>query len=211
MRSDSHLHVKLGCCVVSSRDSESCLFLLRHVQNSSWKWPEDSHMDIMPAFHYSFNFCICRICYRPEDTNRWRAVSFLCTLFLSCSLSLPRCLNFYHPEFLWQSQLKRRHWSGHRLGAPYLNRNFFNQLVCNCKMCNFFPFCILPKKSNRAALSLSLSLSLSLPFDPTTLCVCGPTDPHFSIVRLKSVVGLRKRQLSLSLLGVSHHHSDQAI
>lgn len=123
MRSDSHVRVKLGCCIVSSRNSESCLFLLRHVQNSSCKWPEDSHMDIMPAFHYSFNFCICRICYRHEDTNRWGAVSFLCTLFLSRSLSLPRCLDFSHPGFLWQSQLKRRHWSGHRLRAPYLNRN----------------------------------------------------------------------------------------
>lgn len=64
-------------------------------------------------------------------------------------------------------------------------------------MCNFIPFCILPKKRGRAA-------PLSLPFDPTTLCVCGPTDPHFSIVGSKSVVGLRERPLSLSLLGVSH-------
>lgn len=133
MRSDSHVRVKLGCCIVSSRNSESCLFLLRHVQNSSWKWPEDSHMDIMPAFHYSFNFCICRICYRHEDTNRWGAVSFLCTLFLSRSLSLPRCLDFSHPGFLWQSQLKRRHWSGHRLRAPYLNRNFSTSLCVTVK------------------------------------------------------------------------------
>ena len=53
------LGVKHGQYVASSRDSKSCLFPPWHAhgsqQKSSRKQPVSSHMDIMPAFHYSFN------------------------------------------------------------------------------------------------------------------------------------------------------------
>ena len=53
---------------------------------------------IIPAFHNSFNVCICRIWHIHEENtrNRWGAVSFLSTLLLSLSLpaasQLPRSL-----------------------------------------------------------------------------------------------------------------------
>lgn len=58
-----------------------------HLRVKTFKWPVDSHIDITPAFHFSF-VCVCRICHRHEVNthNRWGAVSFLCTIFLSLSL-----------------------------------------------------------------------------------------------------------------------------
>ena len=50
-------------------------------------------IDVMPAFYYSFNVCMC---HRHENNthNPWVAVSFLCTLFLSLSPALSHSLSF---------------------------------------------------------------------------------------------------------------------
>ena len=68
------------CCV-----SQVCQAKLQKTRarfsakEKTWKRPVNSHVDIIPACHYSFNVSFCRICHRhDQDThNRWRAVLFL--------------------------------------------------------------------------------------------------------------------------------------
>ena len=92
--------------VASSRDSESGLLLLRQVcvfwQKSTWKRPEQSHMDTIPEFYYSFDICICRIQYITDvkRTHTTGEAQFLfCALTASLSLhdSLSFTLRLSHP------------------------------------------------------------------------------------------------------------------
>ena len=62
------LEAKVQQITCVSREAAAALHLdilsLSHTilgKKHSWKLPADSHFDIIPLFHYSFNVCICRI------------------------------------------------------------------------------------------------------------------------------------------------------
>lgn len=85
LRSAHHVRAYCNYCVVTSRDSESHLFLLPHARGSlqkcNWTQPADSRLDITAAFDYICDVCMCRIWHRHGESthNRWGAVSLLCT------------------------------------------------------------------------------------------------------------------------------------